>query len=595
MTTYKHLYYTLVIIFSLHRCLGNVDSFIYKLLNRYNTEALKQKQMISAISWDYTIHINRENEEKLRNASTHKKLFDNNWKIKFYNYEKDHYKSIDPKALKLISMIPYNPSFQNVASLKDYQEAKNNLLKSYSKIRFMRKKYKCSNNVSYIRPYYISQFERLTCSWRQHRIGPDAELKKYYTKMANSYRKCCLSHDEKNIPPFASSYINDSMAKITPFYQLIHGYARYKLKNYYHLNDENFINGLIPTQLTENAWGQNWESISSKIFPITSNPFKEIINNVLKTQNLSLKNLVNLSEKYFKSLAFPKLSQEFWDNSIIIKPSNNNLTTCYPSAWNMFKGDDFRIMFCQKTNYASWMNLYHELGHIYYYMAYQNLSILYRMSPNLAFHESIGDTIALSALSPWGLNFYGWDITVNPEQEMEFLFSQALRKIPLFMFAYSLEDWRYNTLIGNIKPENYNSKWWEIVGKYQGLSPPIKRNENNFDPAFKFHIIKNQNFLEYLQATVLQFQLFKVLCEKANGENANIPLHRCNLHGSKVAGKVLWNLMRLGNQISWRQMLLALTGKPDYDIQPLLEYFRPLIQFIKEEVIKNNIKIGWII
>ncbi|XP_065318971.1 angiotensin-converting enzyme-like [Gordionus sp. m RMFG-2023] len=535
--------------------------------------------MISAISWDYTIHINRENEEKLRNASTHKKLFDNNWKIKFYNYEKDHYKSIDPKALKLISMIPYNPSFQNVASLKLFLFDK---IASYFVYVFVQIQAILSKKCMDVEIIFLIE-----------KLGYRAKTCAVMEKLSTAFHFKALGGE--NIPPFASSYINDSMAKITPFYQLIHGYARYKLKNYYHLNDENFINGLIPTQLTENAWGQNWESISSKIFPITSNPFKEIINNVLKTQNLSLKNLVNLSEKYFKSLAFPKLSQEFWDNSIIIKPSNNNLTTCYPSAWNMFKGDDFRIMFCQKTNYASWMNLYHELGHIYYYMAYQNLSILYRMSPNLAFHESIGDTIALSALSPWGLNFYGWDITVNPEQEMEFLFSQALRKIPLFMFAYSLEDWRYNTLIGNIKPENYNSKWWEIVGKYQGLSPPIKRNENNFDPAFKFHIIKNQNFLEYLQATVLQFQLFKVLCEKANGENANIPLHRCNLHGSKVAGKVLWNLMRLGNQISWRQMLLALTGKPDYDIQPLLEYFRPLIQFIKEEVIKNNIKIGWII
>ncbi len=44
------------------------------------------------------------------------------------------------------------------------------------------------------------------------------------------------------------------------------------------------------------------------------------------------------------------------------------------------------------------------MGHIEYYMSYADQPKLFRTAPNSAFHESIGDTIALSVVTPTHLH-----------------------------------------------------------------------------------------------------------------------------------------------------------------------------------------------
>src|SRR3546814_8261761 len=43
--------------------------------------------------------------------------------------------------------------------------------------------------------------------------------------------------------------------------------------------------------------------------------------------------------------------------------------------------------------------IYHELGHVYYYLAYNKLPPLFQAGANDGFHEAIGDTIVL-AMTP---------------------------------------------------------------------------------------------------------------------------------------------------------------------------------------------------
>lgn len=44
----------------------------------------------------------------------------------------------------------------------------------------------------------------------------------------------------------------------------------------------------------------------------------------------------------------------------------------------------------------SFETIHHEMGHIEYFMAYQDQPAVYRDGANSAFHEAIGDTISLS-------------------------------------------------------------------------------------------------------------------------------------------------------------------------------------------------------
>lgn len=111
-------------------------------------------------------------------------------------------------------------------------------------------------------------------------------------------------------------------------------------------------------------------------------------------------------------------------------------------------------------------------------------------------------------------------------------------------------------------------------------------------------------------AHILQFQLYKALCV-ASGEylpNGNIPLHSCDFYGSLPAGEKLryvgttsgtscciigcLNLMNhilvcreglsLGSSKHWSEVLEIMTGEKELSAEPILEYFQPLYNFLKE-------------
>ena len=55
---------------------------------------------------------------------------------------------------------------------------------------------------------------------------------------------------------------------------------------------------------------------------------------------------------------------------------------------------------CTEVNEEVFFTVHHEMGHIEYYMAYSDQMPIFRAGANSGFHEAIGDTIALSVMSP---------------------------------------------------------------------------------------------------------------------------------------------------------------------------------------------------
>ena len=51
---------------------------------------------------------------------------------------------------------------------------------------------------------------------------------------------------------------------------------------------------------------------------------------------------------------------------------------------------------CTQVNAEDFETVHHEMGHIQYYMQYRHQANLFRSGANAAFHEAIGDTVALS-------------------------------------------------------------------------------------------------------------------------------------------------------------------------------------------------------
>ena len=104
---------------------------------------------------------------------------------------------------------------------------------------------------------------------------------------------------------------------------------------------------------------------------------------------------------FYTSLDMPKLPESYWQRTQFIKPLDRDVV-CHASAWDMNMGGEkgtdpnVRTKMCIKPNEEDFTTIYHELGHIYYYLAYNKLPPLFQTGAHDGFHEAIGDTIVLS-------------------------------------------------------------------------------------------------------------------------------------------------------------------------------------------------------
>ena len=62
---------------------------------------------------------------------------------------------------------------------------------------------------------------------------------------------------------------------------------------------------------------------------------------------------------------------------------------------------------CTAITQPELQTVHHEMGHIEYFMLYAHQPAFYRQGANAAFHEAVGDTIALSVMTPGHLQTLG--------------------------------------------------------------------------------------------------------------------------------------------------------------------------------------------
>jgi len=79
---------------------------------------------------------------------------------------------------------------------------------------------------------------------------------------------------------------------------------------------------------------------------------------------------------------------------------------------------------------------------------------------------------------------------------------------------------------------------------------------------------------------VLQFQFQKALCDAAGYKG---PLHACDVYGNKDAGRRFIDMLEAGSSRPWPETLQKLTGGREMDGSALIEYFEPLMVYLKEQ------------
>ncbi len=235
--------------------------------------------------------------------------------------------------------------------------------------------------------------------------------------------------------------------------------------------------------------------------------------------------------------------------------------------------EDVRIKMCIEVNAVDFQVVHHELGHNYYTLMYAKQPYLFRDGAIDAFHEAVGDIVALSA-TPGYLKEIGLIERVPSEKgDLEYLLKTALQKVAFLPFGLLIDQWRWKVFSGETTPAGYNTAWWQLREKYQGVTAPLPRTEADFDPGAKYHIPANTPYTRYFLAYILQFQFHRALCREAGFTG---PLHRCSIYGNKQAGAKLAKMLEMGTSRPWPEAVAALSGESRMDATAILDYFAPL-------------------
>lgn len=128
------------------------------------------------------------------------------------------------------------------------------------------------------------------------------------------------------------------------------------------------------------------------------------------------------------------------------------------------------------------------MGHIQYDLLYKDQPYFYREGANpgrkqmhifvfrekdwrvykiaLGFHEAVGDTLALSVITPKHLKEIGLldeSIPIDDyETSINFLFSMALNKIAFLPFSYLIDKYRWDIYDVTVDESQYNTHWWRL-------------------------------------------------------------------------------------------------------------------------------------
>ena len=368
--------------------------------------------------------------------------------------------------------------------------------------------------------------------------------------------------------------------QVEPLYLALHTYVRWKLNEKYG-DAVQPKTGPIRADLLGNMWGQEWGNIYDLVAPAGAGDLGFDTGALLQAKGYDPVKMVKAGEGFYSSLGFPQLPASFWERSQITKPRDREVI-CHASAWDIDNQDDIRVKTCLKINADDFVTIHHELGHNYYQRAYKGQPFLYENGANDGFHEAIGDFVALSITPQYLVQIGLLDPAKvpTPDKDIGLLLRQAMDKVAFLPFGLLIDKWRWGVFSGAIPATGYEKGWNDLRLHYQGIVPPVPRDETRFDPGAKYHVPASVPYTRYFLARLLQFQFYQAACKQAGWKG---PLHRCSFYGNKDVGAKLNAMLAMGQSKPWPDALQVFTGSREISGQAMVAYFAPLKAWLDKQ------------
>ena len=363
----------------------------------------------------------------------------------------------------------------------------------------------------------------------------------------------------------------DSVVEQTrPLYTQLHCWAKRTLAERYGVAE---VPRRIPAHWLPNRWGQSWPGLV------------EAADMDALFEGRDPAWIVQQGEAFYVSMGFPELPQAFWDGSDLypVPEGEERRKNSHASAWHMDLGQDVRSLMSVEANARWFGTTHHELGHIYYFLAYSHdeVPVLLREGANRAFHEAIGSQIELVTLQPAYLR----QVEVWPaDREVDatqVLLDQALGELVFLPFAAgTMTHFESDLYAGGLTGAQLNEAWWGHAGRFQGIAPPTPRDDPSLcDACTKTHINDDPGqYYDYAVSNLILHQLHAHICR----EILDVDPHECSYFGQEAVGEYLRGVLSIGATRDWREVMREATGA-ELSAEALLAYYAPLMAYLSAQ------------
>jgi peptidyl-dipeptidase A len=591
-----------------------------QLVEEVNTAIAKQTPEITAADWLASTYINAESARVSASANERWLTMLNGFIEKAAKFDGQKLEPDTARALALLKISSANPAPRDPVKLAELTQLRTRLEGAYGAGKY------CTDPADPKSCRDIGQLSKVLATDRDYAAQLDAwqgwhsvapPMRADYQRFAELVNEGAREIGFKDAGELWRSGYDMSPAEVVveadrlwgqvqPLYEQLHCYTRGKLEQKY--GAQGSVDGKLPAHLMGNLWQQDWGNLWDFLEPYPGEGSLDISGVLQSQRDAAYRDalgklggspgpaeiveagiqadreqavaMTKLAESFYTSLGMPALPDHFYTDSQLIQPRDRDVV-CHASAWPMDTAGRVRMKMCITPSEEELTTIYHELGHIYYYLAYKDKAPIFQNGAHDGFHEAIGDTIVLS-MTPQYLASVGLvdNPTVSDKATINEQMRMALAKVAFMPFGLLIDRWRWGVFDGSITPDNYNKAWWELKAKYQGVAPATARGEEFFDAGAKYHVPGNTPYTRYFFSHILQFQFYKSLCD-ASGHTG--PLHTCSFAGNPEAGARFWAMLGKGASQPWQATMKEITGGESMDASAVLEYFAPLQTWLQEQ------------
>jgi peptidyl-dipeptidase A len=363
--------------------------------------------------------------------------------------------------------------------------------------------------------------------------------------------------------------MDEVLAGMMPLYRQLHCWVRHELAARWDVP----VPRKLPAHWIGNKWSQAWPGIV------------EGIDLDALVADRSPEWLLTKAEGYYTSMGFPALPASFWEKSDLyaLPPDSERKKNTHASAWHIDLDQDVRSLMSVESTFDWLQTTHHELGHVYYYLAYSNPDVPFvlRTGANRAFHEGVGTLIELVSSQTAYLRAIELLSADEEIDQIQWLLNQALLGPVTFLpFACgTMTHWEHDFYEEPLAVDEMNARWWQYVGEFQGVEPPSPRGEAWCDPATKTHISDDPaQYYDYALSSVILHQLHDYICREILHEAPQTATY----FGKPEVGAYLLEILKPGATKDWRALMVEATGA-SLSSRAMLEYYQPLRDWLENQ------------